>query len=692
MALSIIFFLVIIMGLGSVARQAGFKKENLLEKTIISAGIGLSLIPFLGVIFNHLSIPLDYKSFIGTACIFLFISTFRFFKKKQKISFPKTNDLFSAQDLIALLIFAISLFMYLKGSFAYSWLENSDPWRYLPAIKYIEVEKTYTTLFKFNELALPHPQGYQILMAILSQINNSLNWTLKFFNSFIAAFSLLFFYFLANKMLKNKNSALLSTAALASMPAWLSHFIFAMNLNVMLLPLLLYSLHKTTHNKKWIMPSALIFASIWCTHFYSSFVTTLLLIIYYPVTVLCRNNLQKRVIASILLGLGLAAAFFWIPYCFVQFSNSFPGGSNLIFPPLLELAKNWIFLSTITVMLLIITFFYFTDKFWIPKLIKVLKKHKIRYLKQIFFYFGLTAFLGLLLIPEKRMALLGSGSIPYTWQHFFCLMPRRNLIQNPFGIGPLTLTIAIIAFFYLISKSKHLFTRRFTQQTLIFTFTIFSFLAVNSGRLSVNLMPFRMWQFFAFSTALLNGVFYNELIAKKIKKSWNKILIIVIIIFLFIPSWYYNKFKLNTSIWNENYLGVIQSRESYAWIKDNLPKNSKVYSLGVTQAIPLGYDMISFAWNLKVKNYKDNDVSINPDQNYQFLKQNSYEYIIIDYPSIFTYTFNRSHIYAGLPEKTRKNVALNRSKIALTKKQVFEKSDKFKMVKEFSHGAIFQIK
>ncbi len=271
-------------------------------------------------------------------------------------------------------------------------------------------------------------------------------------------------------------------------------------------------------------------------------------------------------------------------------------------------------------------------------------------------------------------------------------MPRKNLIQNPFGIGPLTLTIAIIAFFYLISKSKHLFTRRFTQQTLIFTFTIFTFLAVNSGRFSVNLMPFRMWQFFAFSAALLNGVFYNELIAKKIKKSWKKILIIITIIFLFIPSWYYNKFKLNTSIWNENYLGVIQSRESYAWIKDNLPKNSKVYSLGVTQAIPLGYDMISYAWDPKIKDYKDDDVSTNPDRNYQFLKQNGYEYIVIDYPSIFTYTFNRSHLYAKMPEKTRKNIALNKSKIALKKKQVFEKSDKFKMVKEFNHGAIFRIK
>lgn len=690
MILSVIFFLLIILGLGSICYWAGFSKENFFEKLIISLGAGLSLIPITGVLFNLLKIPLDFRFFLSLALILLGSNIlFWIKKKKDKISLQFVF-LISWQDLIVLLIFSISLLMYLTGSLSFSWLGSDDPYRFLSAAKYVATEKTYTAIFQFNVTTQPYPQGYQILIAILSQINQSLNWTAKFFTSLLVSSSLLFFYCLANKLLANKTAALLSTAALASMPAWLTHYLYPLNFNLALLPLFIYSLEKTDKHQRWIAVSALIFASIWCIHFYSAFIITLLAAVYYFARILCQNNLQKRIIVSTTLGL-FFSLFFWVPSCFIKFPDQLPGGSKKVinlFSKLTQtgLATTTIFFSTILILFLI------TTKFWIPKLTHLIRKHKLQYTKQIFFYLTIAILLSLLLISKKMMPILGSGSMPYSWQHFFAFRLESNLIQSPFGIGPISFALSIIAFFYLIFKTPRLFTRPFTNQTIIFLLTIFSFLGVNSGHFSINLMPFRMWAFFAFSAALLNGLFYNQLINKKITQKWKKTLITFVIIISFTPHWYLNKYRLNTNTWQDNFLHVTQSRTFYEWLKDNFPKNSKVYSLGVSQAIPIAFDMCSFIWDQEIKNYKNKDVEVTPQDNYKFLKKKGYEYLAIDYPSIFSYTFKRSSLYENKPKNIRKDMSLKRAQLAMIKKEILTKSDKFKLVKDFKHAAIFKLK
>jgi hypothetical protein len=691
MIVSVLFFLLISLGLGSICYWAGFSKENSFEKLILSLGVGISLIPITGALFNLLKIPLDFRFFLSLALILLGLTIFFWIKRGKNKASLQLTPIISCQDLAVLVIFSASLLMYLKGSLSFPWLGSDDPYRFLSAAKYIATEKTYTTIFQFNVTTQPYPQGYQTLIAILSQINQSLNWTAKFFTSLLVSLSLLFFYCLANKLLTNKTAALLSTAALASMPAWLTHYLYPLNFNMALLPLFIYSLEKTSKNRKWIVISALIFASIWCIHFYSAFIITLLAATYYLAKIFCQNNLQKRIIASIVLGL-FFSLFFWVPSCFIQFPGQLPGGAGKVVGLFSKLTQTK--LSTTIIFLFSATLIGFltTSKFWIPRLTSFIRKHKLKYTKQIFFYLAATMLLGLLLISEKMMPVLGSGSTPYSWRHFFALRLESNLIQSPFGIGPVSFALSIIAFFYLIVKTPRLFTRSFTNQTIIFIFAAFSFLGIISGRFSINLMPFRMWAFFAFSAALLNGVSYNQLIHKKIKQKWLKAMIASIVIISFTPSWYLNKYRLNTNTWQDNFLHVIQSQTFYGWLKDNLPKNSKVYSLGVSQTIPIAFDMLSFVWDQEIKNYKNKDVEATPENNYQFLKEKGYEYLAIDYPSVFSYTFKRSNLYKNKPEKIRKNKSLKRAQLAMIKKEILAKSDKFKLVRDFKHAAIFKLK
>ncbi len=205
-------------------------------------------------------------------------------------------------------------------------------------------------------------------------------------------------------------------------------------------------------------------------------------------------------------------------------------------------------------------------------------------------------------------------------------------------------------------------------------------------------MPFRMWAFLALSSALLCGVFYNQSIEKLRINKWFKTAITFSLIILFLPAWYNYKYKFNTSVWGENYTTFSQSQELYTWLKHNLPANSKVYALGVSQVTPIGYDMVSFIWDKEVEDYYKKDISRSIDDIYKFLKSKGYEYILIDSPSIFYHKIHRDISVTQLSEETEKLAAYWLSRKAIEKKEKMIKSGKFKMIKDSGeNGGIFKI-
>lgn len=690
MAESIALFFIITLGLGSIINFCGWSKENLFEKIFITQGAGLLLIPVVGVIFNVCKIPIDYKNFLVVSLL-IFIGQLsyqlmfaRHRAEKQPFALQLKKCL-CASDIAILCIFSATLSMYLKGSFSYEWFEDGDPWRYAAAIKYIALHKTYTAPFQFVELTQPYPQGYQILMAIVSQINHSLNWTVKFFNSLVISLSIIYFYCLAQRLLKNKTAGLLASAALASMPAWLSHFIFAINLSCVFVPLFFYLLITSEENKTWVPLAAVAFTSIWLTHFSSAVAITLLFVSYYITKVFCENNLNRPMLAIGACGFTFSLLF-WIP-TLAHFDKNAPGGVYLVMPFIKKIVFERAWTAGAICCALIAAVILAKEQWLIRTIQTIAAKIKTKHLKPKLFILITLLLLIFLLYPNKFMALRGSGSMAYDPNHFFLFQQRPNLIQNPYGIGPVAMAISIIAVCYCLITIKNLFTAANASRAIMLVLWIVTFLGVNGAHFSVNLLPFRMWAYFAFATALSIGFFYIDFIKRWVSVGVLRLCITALLIASFIPTWHMFKFNLNSTMWKESYVGTTQSQQVMAWVKNNLPKDSTVYIFGVSQIVPIVYDMISYEWDRDVQAYPDQDTQRSLEHNYQFLKSKGYDYVVLDETLVFSHKLSRTYSKIPKSELFKQTTLLRARRI-----RVSYEHDKFKLIKQFKDsGMIFKI-
>ena len=95
-----------------------------------------------------------------------------------------------------LIVFLVNFYIYGSGAFNYPYLEDDDSWAHAIGVKYFSIEKN-----AFGEGAEhirymnPYPPAYDILLGILHQTNDSVHWTMKFFNALIVSLSTIFFYF-----------------------------------------------------------------------------------------------------------------------------------------------------------------------------------------------------------------------------------------------------------------------------------------------------------------------------------------------------------------------------------------------------------------------------------------------------------------------------------------------------------------
>ena len=268
--ITIILFFVYCYGIGfSLDFFVKSIYENKYEKHIMRFGIGLSILSILGVILSSLRIPIDWKVIL---VISLIIPVFYFFKNYKSVlngfyhvTFGKGIKKSEIFIIIVLLMFAISLFVSLKGAFLYPHFEDDDPWTYAVGVKYIAEQKSLVEPFEGKELYQyidPYPPGYSFVLAILYQTSGSLMWTLKFFNSIFVALSILFFYFFAKEFMNNKKRALISTFLLLMVPCFLTHFIWSHSLILIVFFVSLYCLERCGKEKLWLIPALLSVASI----------------------------------------------------------------------------------------------------------------------------------------------------------------------------------------------------------------------------------------------------------------------------------------------------------------------------------------------------------------------------------------------------------------------------------------------
>ena len=277
-------------------------------------GFGLALVPFLGVVLNIAKIPADWRLILALSLVFpiyYLIKNFSNLKDKfTKIKLKKSD----ISIFVMLIIFVASFYVYGTGAFNYPYLENDDSWGHAETVKYISIEKNV-----FNQEALyarytnPYPPTYNLILGILHQSNDSVFWTLKFFNALIVSLSVIFFYFFVKEFIGNRNKALFATFALASIPAFLSHFIWALALSVPMYFVTFYAVERIKYDKKWwILAGLVMFTTLTSSPTHSAYFVFFFALYFITKAMLERKVLIYHALAGIL-GALLSFGLWWLP-------------------------------------------------------------------------------------------------------------------------------------------------------------------------------------------------------------------------------------------------------------------------------------------------------------------------------------------------------------------------------------------
>jgi len=652
MITSILFFFVVAIGAGFlIDLLIKDWKADIVEKLVIRIGAGCLFIPIVGVIFNLLRIPIHWILFLVLSVVTFSLAVY--FRRQSLLNDFKvlSKDLRSLNykkylyTVLVFLIFALTAYMYISGSFAYPWFENGDPYPYALSAKYIALENTFTAPYYFTHFAEPYPQGYTIFMGVMHQTNDSINFTLKFFNALIVSLSVLFFFYFARRFTKKESVAFWATVILAAIPAWLGHFIFALSFNMALMFIIFYALCSMSTNKQWRILAGLFYGAVIITHFYTAFVITLLIVIVYGLRILVSKVFSREYIDSMFIGLAVGLLF-WIP-AFIRHRGVFEEGAQLggvyVFFPIIEkVMTSYLYGGLFFIALIVLVVLYSKNKLWFPYVKRVIRISSVP--KWIYASILFILFLILILPAEKLIYAKGSASRVYTFGDFF-IAQQGNMINNPIGIGWFVMCIFLLGILIILLNHKKLFSESNFPLLVSFTWVLFSFIGVMGASLSIGFVPFRMWTFFGMSLSLVTGysIYWMLSLGSKVpkSKSWKifvillKVAFVLLTIALLFFTSFSQKYWHNTAQWPEHQVMVPESQELYVWIQDGgLPKDSMVTNICHRENLLLGYDMLSKPWLDEELQEHEGGYFITAlnqsiEDNYNFLKRNQFQYVTI---------------------------------------------------------------
>lgn len=573
--LTILLFFVYTWGLGFTIIKLVSKSDSrsYLEKNLMNFGIGLATFFTLSLLLNLFRIPLDWR-------IFLFLSMalpiFDFIKNKKfkfKIKLSRSN----IYIFFVLVLFAFTFHMYHKGAFAYPYLEDGDPYKHALGAKYVSIEKSgfvspdMANVFGYMDA---YPPGYDIIMGVLHQTSPDLMWTLKFFNALIISLGIIFFYFFAKEFTGNKEKALISTFALAMIPAYMSHFIWAHSLIPTLFFVSIYCLEQIKYSKKWFYISALVIAAIPLIQPTQPMKLGVMFFIYWAVKAIAQKKWLIETIGSISVGYLIAILLWWVPMAFKY-------GSNLLVEGI-----------------------------------------------------GWGASVGGSALSEKSGIIgpIGSATRLYTPSDFF-IAKSQNMINNPVGIGFVLFSLALIGILFIILfKYKSLLKNKSSYKLIAILWFIFTFLGLFGGTLlPIALVSFRFWMLFAIPVALLaaEGAFLLLAVGKSLRIP--KLVLIVLLVFLVWNTSGQQKYDVNTAMWGPGYwLGQAQGDlYTFLWVKQNLPIDTPVFVSALSAYIN-AFNVYSCEWCPEVIKFRENILNKSVDEIHFWLKKENYEYIIIE--------------------------------------------------------------
>ena len=565
--ITIFLFFVYCYGLGFAVTSFAKNSGNFLERNLMRIGFGLALLPLIGLILNIIRVPIDWKIILLVSLAYpvFYIAKNR---PKPELKFKITRTDLSI--LAMLVIFFANLYIYASGAFSYPFLEDDDSWSHALGAKFVAQEKTAfageDSPFHYLD---PYPPAYDMLMGILHQTNDSMYFTLKFFNALIISLSTIFFYFFVREFTGNRNKALFAAFALLSIPAFMSHFIWALSLTMPLFFVVFYAMEMMKHDSRWWIVAALSMVTALTSSPTHSVYFGLFFVLYYLAKIILERKLLPWHASAGILGLALSFILWWGP-----------------------MLLKYGFVGTIK---------------------------------------GIGFDVGLLKEQGLEVALRGTGRQLYTFSDFF-IAQKQNMINNPIGIGIFLSILAIIGIAFLLLRYKHLLKKENHWMIIALVWFAFTLYAVNGERFTLKISPFRAWMLLAIPVCILaaEGAFNLMAISKKHIRNIGKYSVLAILLVGIFFTSTQQKIAVNTAAWPPGAFWTSGDEiAAYVWMKDNLPRNSNVFTFW-NNAPVVGMDMYTCHWCENIKTYMKDGFDQNAEELHGWLRQNNYGYIIFD--------------------------------------------------------------
>jgi len=651
---SIILFFVYTFCLGFTLTSFVKNSGNFLERNLMRIGIGLAVLPFLGLVLNLVRIPIDWKLLLVLSLVY---PAYYILKHRPK---PNLNFKITKTDisiLLMLVIFFANLYIYASGAFSYPYLEDDDSWSHALGIKYVAVEKKVFTDARIFHYIDPYPPAYDMLLGVLHQTNDSIYFTMKFFNALIIALSTIFFYFFVKEFTQNKNKALFGTFALMSIPAFMSHFIWALSLSVPLYFVCFYALERIKYDNKWWIVAGLSMVTTFTSSPTHSTYFGLFLVLYLVTKmILGRKILFYHSIAG-LVGIALSFLFWWLPMiikygvkgtlqgigfnfgllreagsavAFMGTGDRIYSFSDFFIAQKLNMINNpigiGVVLFTLVIISIILIYYFFFN------LSTNLKAHS----KIKFFISASIQSVSILLFSIGMILFIGSKNYNPTNPNDIVALANHMKTTLPYLFFSLLMLIGIAL--YLSKNIPE--DKRWIVIALVWF--LFAFYAVNASIYPYKLSAFRTWMLLAIPLCILasEAAFSVMSIAKQIFGNLGKFSVLLILLVGIYFTSTQQKIAINTSpgwpaggFWTyvRDQSGNVYSPEleGYIWFKDNLPKNTKVFTF-TNNAPVIGMDMYTCHWCKAVMDYQKRGFNETVKENYEWLKRNGYFYLVID--------------------------------------------------------------
>jgi hypothetical protein len=597
---AVALFCAVTLGLGhTILRlsQSAARPEHPVIRLVETAAIGVAAFSFLGVILGLFHVPLEPPVYLALSAIVPIASLVKALRARTPVrarapaaGAPRWWKTPGTLDAALLLVLIGVLFaVYLKGAMAYAYLEDDDSWLHAEGALYIARVHTYAVdpalrpLGGFANYLEPYPPTYDVIMGLMRQANDSVYWTLKFFNVVIVTLAHAFCFLFFVEYLGNRRKALFATMVLVVLPSFMSHFIWSQSLALCVFPVAMFASLRALSDRTWIAPAILAIASMMVTQPIVSFV--------FGVAFL-------MLIASLFLDEARKAERVTLAAC--------PRTVRAVLIGAAGLATSFLY--------------------WGAQIAK----------------WGLGGIVGL-----KGDEVTAKGVNAYALQAYSLkdvLFPTGNArIDQGIGWG-LAVSAALLAGLVasVLAMTRARGARARWQPLHLVTWFLFLAYAVFGPSLGLPAWgTCRAWGYAAIPVALLatEGVFFACRAVPWPSARWRESAIAgfaaVAVVVTCAPA----KVALQTASWPPGVQWTYAPAErgfaaidllGFLKLRERLPRGTRVYSLCESDARAIGFDMDASPWAPSEAEFRRRGAEVSPDEALAFLDEHRYEYFTFD--------------------------------------------------------------